>query len=198
METHTANERYLYSNESARKALLNWWESLMLSEAELKKKKPPVFPAPTVFKAQLKRCGSIDAAMMTEGFRALLFKLPKPLTAMLNAQDMERWAMIVVALVHVGSTSKFNLATTAGKKNDGDKPVVSELRFSQLRNAKTADEFVQRLRRILQQIKGTVNVIQLAKDIEQWVIEHNNPLPRKADKRISVKWAMDYYNVTGK
>jgi CRISPR system Cascade subunit CasB len=70
---------------------------------------------------------------------------------------------------------------------------VSELRFSQLQNSKTPDEFLRRMRRILKQINGEVSVEELGNDIEQWFFEHNQFRPRKAEKRISVRWAMDYY-----
>ena len=35
-------------------------------------------------------------------------------------------------------------------------------------------------------------------DIEQWFKEHNTLRPRKADKRIAVQWAMDYYRAASK
>jgi CRISPR system Cascade subunit CasB len=95
--------------------------------------------------------------------------------------------------VHVRKDTKQKFAFQAGRKTDGDKSVVSELRFSQLQNSKTPDEFLRRMRRILKQINGEVSVEELGNDIEQWFFEHNQFRPRKAEKRISVRWAMDYY-----
>lgn len=171
--------------------VLRWWQSMFLTPSELKEKGN--FPAPTAHRAQLKRCESIDAVMLTEGFRALWFALPEKLTAVAKSSDIECWATIAAALVHVKNNSKNKLATAAGSKAEGDKSVVSELRFAQLQNAKTPDDFLRRLRRILQQVKGDISVVSLAKDIEQWFSEHNTLRPRKADKRIAVQWAMDYY-----
>ena len=106
---------------------------------------------------------------------------------------MEIFAAIAAALVQVKNNSADKLATVAGKKSEGDKSVVSELRFSQLQNAKTTDDFIRRLRRILQQVKGKVSVTKLAKDIEGWFLEFYDTRPNQASKRISVQWAMDYY-----
>lgn len=171
--------------------VLRWWQSMFLTPNELKEKGN--FSAPTAHRAQLKRCESIDAVMLTEGFRALWFALPEELTTAAKSSDIECWATIAAALVYVKNNSKDKLATAAGSKAEGDKSVVSELRFAQLQDAKTPDDFLRRLRRILQQIKGEISVVYLATDIEQWFSEHYTFKPRKADKRISVQWAMDYY-----
>lgn len=173
-----------------------WWQCMFLSPDELKK--TGMFPAPTAHKAQLKRCDSIDAAMLTEGFRKLWFSLPEELTATAKSSEIECWATIAAALVYVKNDSKSKLAEAAGSKAGGEKSVVSELRFAQLQDAKTPDGFLRRLRRILQQIKGDISVTSLAKDIEQWFKEHNTLRPRKAEKRIAVQWAMDYYRAASK
>lgn len=168
-----------------------WWQCMFLSPDELKK--TGMFPAPTAHRAQLKRCDSIDAAMLTEGFRKLWFSLPVEITEKAKSTEIECWATIAAALVYVKNNSTSKLAEAAGSKAGGEKSVVSELRFAQLQDAKTPDDFLRRLRRILQQIKGDISVVSLAQDIEQWFKEHNTLRPRKADKRIAVQWAMDYY-----
>lgn len=191
MEKSNRTSMFIYQNEAVKSALLRWWQSMMLSADELKSKN--IKPAFSGMKAQLKRCESADAAMMTEGFRALWFSLPIELTEKAKAHDIERWATIASALVYVQQVSESKLAFAAGLKGDSDKSVVSEMRFSQLQNAKTPDEFSRRLRRILQQVKGKVAVLSLAQDIEQWFIEQNAFQPRKAENRVCVKWAMEYY-----
>lgn len=173
-----------------------WWQCMFLSPDELKK--IGMLPAPTAHRAQLKRCDSIDAAMLAEGFRKLWFSLPEELTQAAKASEIECWATIAAALVYVKSDSNTKLAEAAGNKGEGEKSVVSELRFAQLQGAKTSDDFLRRLRRILQQVKGNISVLSLAQDIEQWFKEHNTLRPRKADKRIAVQWAMDYYRAASK
>ncbi|MDO6564960.1 type I-E CRISPR-associated protein Cse2/CasB [Amphritea sp. 1_MG-2023] len=178
-------------DEQSKKVVLRWWQSMNLPADQLKGK--GIQLAPTVYKAQLKRCESTDAAMLTEGFRALWLGLGDDMIEKNDVKNIECWASIAAVLAHVKTDSKLKLAQAAGRKGEGDKSVVSELRFSQLQNAKTTDDFLRRIRRIVQQLKGDVSVIQLAEDIHQWFAEFYQLRPRKADKRISVQWAMDYY-----
>jgi CRISPR system Cascade subunit CasB len=173
------------------KQVLRWWQSMNLSSDQLKTK--GIQPVPTSHKAQLKRCESMDAAMLTAGFRTLWISLPNDINESNNARTIECWAGIAATLAHVRTDNQIQLAKAAGKKGDGDKSIVSELRFAQLQNAKTPEEFLRRMRRIVQQLKGEVSVINLADDIQQWFIEHYQLRPRAADKRIAVRWAMDYY-----
>lgn len=171
--------------------ILRWWQSMFLSGEKLKDK--GIIPAPTAHKAQLKRAESLDAVMLTAGFRSLWLSLPDALINEARPGKIECIAAIAAALAQVKNNTTEKLATVAGKKSEGDKSVVSELRFSQLQNAKTPDDFIRRLRRILQQVKGEANVVALAKDIEQWFSEFYGSRPNQASKRISVQWAMDYY-----
>ncbi|MCP9268361.1 type I-E CRISPR-associated protein Cse2/CasB [Xenorhabdus sp. XENO-1] len=178
-------------NKLSESTLLRWWESMFLSPSELKAKSR--YPAPTVYKAQLKRCQNIDAAMLTGGFRALWQNLSESDAETVDEETIIKWAMIAMTVVHVKHNVTTTLATAAGTKTENDKPVVSELRFAQLQGAKTPDEFVTRLRRTLQLIDGKVSMLDLAKDIEQWVCECHQQRPRRANQRLSVQWALEYY-----
>ena len=178
-------------DEHAKKAVLRWWQSMMLSESRLKELH--VRAAPTSYKAQLRRCDSIDGAMLSDGFRDLWLRLSDEITDSQSADTIECWATIAAALVHIKKEGNLSLAIAAGKKGDGDKSVVSELRFAQLQNAKSPEDFLRRIRRIIQQVKDDVSPLSVADNIHQWFAEHRQFRPRKADKRISVKWAMDYY-----
>lgn len=177
-------------------AILRWWQSMFLPTEQLREK--GIISAPTAHKAQLKRADGLDAVMLTEGFRALWLSLPEVLITASKPEKMECFAAIAAALVQVKSNVSEKVATVAGKKSDGDKSVVSELRFSQLQNAKSPDDFIRRLRRILQQVKGEAAVVALAKDIEAWFFEYYGFQPNQASKRISVQWAMDYYRAAAK
>ena len=178
-------------DNSTEALILRWWQSMCLSTEQLKEKR--IIPAPTAHKAQLKRADSLDAVMLTAGFRALWLSLPDDLITMAKPEKIESFAAIAATLVQIKNNSTDKLATAAGKKGEGDKSVVSELRFSQLQNAKTPDDFIRRLRRILQQVKGKASVTELAKDIESWFLEFYDTRPNQASKRASVQWAMDYY-----
>lgn len=178
-------------DEQSKQTVLRWWQSMNLPADQLKEK--GLISAPTVHKAQLKRCESADAAMLTEGFRTLWLSLDSELIETRKAQHIECWATIAAVLVHVKTDNKLKLAQAAGKKGDGDKSVVSELRFAQLQNAKSPDDLLRRMRRIVQQVKGELSVVRLAEDIHSWFAEQHQLRPCKADQRISVQWAMDYY-----
>ena len=173
---------------------LRWWKSMYASAGELKKE--GIQAAPTAWKAELKRAESIDAVLLTQGFRALWLSLSSEITGGNEKQvgeNMLCWAAVAGALVSVSDNHTESFAKLAGKRGDGDKPVVSEMRFAQLQQAQTPEEFLRRIRRIVKQLNGNVSVVQLAKDTCNWYQELTSNYPRQADKRIAVRWAMDYY-----
>lgn len=191
------NRDYLYIVE-------RWWQSMFLSESELKAKH--IFAAPTAFKAELKRCQSADDAMLLAGFRDLWVSLLdkglqtelETLSKTKQSHMLEAWATVAVVLVHIKFDNSEKLAVQAGKKLDkegkaADKSIVSELRFAKLQDAPNPKDFLLRLRRMVQQLDGKVSPTKVAADILQWFDEFYAFQPRKADKRISVQWAMDYY-----
>ncbi len=179
------------SSPSQELSFLRWWQAMFLPAEQLKEYGLQV--APTMHKAQLKRCKSLSAIMLTEGFRALWLSLPTEVIETATEKDFECWATLAGVLVYVKNDSKQKLAQAAGSKNNGDKSVVSELRFAQLQDASTAEEFLRRMRRILQQVNNEVAVAALIKDVQKWFTEHHNYRPERADKRIAVQWAMEYY-----
>ena len=183
-------------NDKIKVTILRWWQSMFLPAGVLKEK--GITPALNAHKAQLKRSDSLDSVMLTEGFRALWLSLPDAYIDSANPEKIECIAAICAALVYVKNDSAKKLATMAGQKEEGDKSTVSELRFSQLQNSKTPDDFIRRLRRILQQVKGESKVIALAEDVEKWFSEYYGARPNQASKRISVQWAMDYYRAAAK
>lgn len=177
--------------------LMRWWQAMMLSEQELTKLK--IRPAPTVFRAELKRAQTPEAVLMTQGFRALWLSLPEA------AQQRQKWSMLAWAtlagvLSHVkkqdGSRSfAFGLGQLDEKT---DKPRVSELRFQQLQGARTPEEFYRRLHRLIKQVNSQTRVISLARGVLDWFDEHYGYAPLRADKKIAVRWAMDYYQAAEK
>ncbi|MCD9527871.1 MULTISPECIES: type I-E CRISPR-associated protein Cse2/CasB [Photobacterium] len=172
------------------KVLRGWWQSLVLSDAELKEKH--LHSAPSGHKAKLKRTESVDAVLMQDAFRTLW--LSRPEQEHHSANNMECWAVIAASLVHVSPGYQDGIAAAAGKKPEkSDKSLVSEMRFSQLQAAKTPDELLRTLRRLLKLMKGKVEPLTLAKDIDQWFSEYHHSGLVRANNRISVKWAMDYY-----
>ncbi|EAR57645.1 hypothetical protein SKA34_08663 [Photobacterium sp. SKA34] len=172
------------------KLLMGWWQSLVLSDAELKEQY--LMSAPSGHKAKLMRAESVDAVLMQDAFHTLWLSLPEQDSHSVN--DMECWAVIAASLIHVSSGYRDGLAIAAGKKKENSHiSLVSEMRFSQLQAANTPDELLRTLRRLLKLMKGKVDPLTLARDIEQWFSEYHHSGLVRAKDRICVKWAMDYY-----
>lgn len=186
-----ADNLTLYAHPELERNILNWWSSLFLSFDELKKK--GISPAPSRYKAELKRCQTMTAVMLTEGFRSLWLSFPTELIKQAKKEDIERWAMIVAVLVYINTNSDKHFATVAGGKGESDKSIVSESRFLQLQSSRTEEEFLRRIRRILLQIKGNTSVILIAKDIEHWLLEKEKKRLVRPNQQVIVQWAMKYY-----
>lgn len=177
--------------------VMRWWQAMTLSEQELTALK--IRPAPTVFRAELKRAETPEAVLMTQGFRALWLSLPEP-ARQRRSWSMLAWATLAGVLSHVRlQDDSRSFAASLGKiDTNTDKPRVSELRFQQLQGARTPEEFYRRLNRLVKQVKGQTRVASLAKGILDWFDEHYGYAPLRADKKIAVRWAMDYYQATEK
>ena len=170
--------------------LFLWWQRLVLPQSQLKS--AGLRPAPSGYRAQLKRADSIDAILMQEAFQLLWAQMPQPET--LTASKMECVAVIAASLMYVVPGCEDSLGAAAGKKSGAtDKPLVSNLRFSKLMATQTPEEFYRTLRRVLLLIQGRVDPMKLSHDIELWFMEYNNQRSAEARNRLSVRWAMDYF-----
>ncbi|MEM9102448.1 MAG: type I-E CRISPR-associated protein Cse2/CasB [Pseudomonadota bacterium] len=191
----------------ARTAVQRWWQSMMLSPDEIEKIRKKLkleyyqlYPAPSVYKAQLRRCATAEEAIFTEGFRALWSSLPKDYVNTKSKKQIQCWGTIAAALVYIkpeANELSDNLAIAAGRKSDrnDDKPQVSELRFARLVNAKNPEELLRRLRQNLKIVKGKVSPVQMAKDIECWFYDTQTSNHKPSSKRLQLRWAMEYYKV---
>ncbi|AUJ72263.1 type I-E CRISPR-associated protein Cse2/CasB [Pseudoalteromonas sp. NC201] len=170
-----------------------WWISM--SNDEERQSAHRVKPAPTVFRAQLKRAARLDDVYLTQGFSALWQDLPAEIHDNQKHWLMPCFAVIAKSLSMVrGHHDSGSFAHDLGRvEAEGEKPLVSELRFQNLQAAKNEQEFVTQLSRLLAQLNNKTNILSLADDIACWFEEHNYQAPRRADKRIAVRWAMDYY-----
>ncbi|EMB6140781.1 hypothetical protein OUM58_003518, partial [Proteus mirabilis] len=108
MGSYKSKNITLYNYPELKINVLRWWESLFLSPNELSKK--GILPAPNRYKSELKRCDSITAIMLTEGFRALWLSFPVDLINNATTEDIERWAIIVAILVYITQDSEKHFA----------------------------------------------------------------------------------------
>ncbi|WP_419146732.1 type I-E CRISPR-associated protein Cse2/CasB [Pseudoalteromonas 'SMAR'] len=173
--------------------VFRWW--IAMSDDEATQAELSIRPAPTVFRAQLKRASRLDDVYLTQGFSKLWQALPVEIHDSNKHWLMPCFAVIAKSLSTVRSHhERGTFARDLGHVEEGaDKPVVSELRFQNLQAAKNEQEFVTQLCRLLAQLNNKTNILSLADDIACWFEEHNYQAPRRADKRIAVRWAMDYY-----
>lgn len=167
-----------------------WWHRLTNSELSQAREWPPL---PTAHKAILKRCHNLDEVMLSEPFQALWQMMPEEKQ---SASRMEVAALIAWVLASVRKDSKESLATNMARKagEGSERPRVSTLRFQQLIKSRDIEEFARRLRRVVQQVDGTVSVQALAREVENWYWQHRSPEPSiQPAKRQVLKWAMEYY-----
>lgn len=166
-----------------------WWHRLTYSS---RCKTEKWMALPTAHKAILRKCKSIDEVLMTEPFQHLWLTLPE---AKRTPKRMPLVAMLAWLLANVKTDGEKTLPKAMAERTtaDSESPKVSQLRFQQLINAKSPEDFNRRMRRILTQINGTVSVPRFASDVENWYWQTQLSTPPAPEKRQTLRWAMDYY-----
>lgn len=168
-----------------------WWQTMNLPPAELAK--AHLTPAGSANRAILRRCATLDAVCMTEGFRDLWGALAK-VDGTRGEIPIDVAAAIAAILCHVKRDEPGrSVATAAGRLDSAGRVRVSEMRFSRLLNARSLDELVIRLRRLMPLIESAVDVALLADNIADWARQLNSKRPMKPNQRIAMRWAMEYY-----
>lgn len=191
MSTIKTYSKDLFSLELAY-PLMRWWQSIHLSEQELKELEHPIKPAPTKYRAELKRCSTAEQVMLTEGFRTLWLVLINKVDS--KELNIEAWATVVGVLAEVRYQTEQNFAHELGVINpDTDKPMVSELRFQQLQSSKTSEELLQRFRRLVKQLSNKANPISVADDILCWHQEQQGIFAKETEHKLAIRWARGYY-----
>ncbi|NWO09716.1 type I-E CRISPR-associated protein Cse2/CasB [Chromohalobacter salexigens] len=181
-------------------ALRRWWQRLTLP-AEALKAHTYVPPWPKGIRATLRRCDTIEAAMLTEAFRHLWNQLPSNSESSQWQRDrsLQVWACValVVAELRDEQPQKPLGACLGEQKRETGKPHMSELRFQQLMACRTPEELIQRLRRALALIdKREVSAVCLADNIALWWREHQGALSAQPSQRLGFIWANDYFGAT--
>ncbi|SFX34213.1 type I-E CRISPR-associated protein Cse2/CasB [Marinospirillum alkaliphilum] len=172
--------------------LLQWWEAMNLSAEALGRP-----PAPTAWRAELKRAQSPEAVLLTEGFRNLWLKVrDQAFPDFLGEhQKMLAWAAVAGVLSHVRQNGRGRFAAVFGQKDaKTQKPLVSELRFHQLQASRTPEEFYRRMHRLVRLCGGEMPVQDLAKGILDWFVEQMGHKSGEISYGTAVRWALDYYS----
>ena len=154
-------------------------------------------------RAELRRNSLSELIFLQDGYTILANKLINN-DSKLAQTEVHYYALKIFA----------NVAAFAEKNNDkspfaaqlsekvkgGERNYLSELRFERLLASETPEEFCQGLIRAVK-LRGEkgVNLTSLADGIFLWMQEwdareHNWPADTNPFKRLSVRWAMDYFS----
>ncbi|WP_341668072.1 type I-E CRISPR-associated protein Cse2/CasB [Alcaligenes sp. SDU_A2] len=181
------------NSKTVQEKALRWWCSMVQSRDELEKQ--GIRPAPTRYRAELKRCAAVDDIVLTEGFRALWFSVADAQEPDADL-DVECLAVIAGVLAYVAVNGGSSVGGAAGKvdkdKSSG-KPLVSEQRFYKLLHVRSPNDLLRQLRRLAQQLGHTLPVEAVAADIVKWFDEKRRLRPGRTDQRVVVRWATDYF-----
>ncbi|MDH2436472.1 type I-E CRISPR-associated protein Cse2/CasB [Pokkaliibacter sp. MBI-7] len=155
--------------------LMRWWQSLDDNRG---------------VRARLRRVDRPDDALLTDSFFQFLSMMPQRWA---HPSHLYASALVATALAQVrqhNSSQRFAAQLGSG---DNDRPVMSELRFKQLIKSRTPEEFFRRLLRAIRLLNNSVNILSLTEGILHWYEEYLQGPDRDPIKRLSVKWAQDYY-----
>ena len=143
-------------------------------------------------RAQLRRAQSPDDVLLTTAFAHFLQHMPRRWSEDLAITDAALVAAVLARVRQDDSKTSFAKAL-ASPKVGGTKARMSELRFQQLQKSHTPEDFFKRLCRAVALLGGEVNIPALANDILHWLKENRTAPAIKAQDRLAVRWASDYY-----
>ncbi|QMI06377.1 type I-E CRISPR-associated protein Cse2/CasB [Citrobacter sp. RHB25-C09] len=149
-------------------------------------------------RASLRRSKTVNDAYIAEGFRDLLMQTQS--LWKIKGQEWRFTALAVTAALMAQVKSldeRHSFAEQLGQK-EGNRLVMSELRFARLSAVKTPDELLRQLRRAVKLLNGKVNLISLAEDVFRWCQENNDLLNsvrrvQRPTEFIRIRWALEYY-----
>ncbi|MBI5510182.1 MAG: type I-E CRISPR-associated protein Cse2/CasB [Deltaproteobacteria bacterium] len=153
--------------ESARQPSIwqSWWKQLQENRGG---------------RAELARCGTVAEAAFCAPFHLLRRRKGNPQAEI----ELNKLGLIAAVLAHVDKDDPD--AGSLGKQMaapQGDKAVVSDVRFRHLLRSNTTDwdERLVALVRVLRQLGGRASVDRLATDLWWW------------NDKTKQRWALDYY-----
>lgn len=136
------------------KVLHSWWQGLEEDRAS---------------RAILRRCATLDAVTLSPAYQRFYRYM---LACNCWSADAAPWqndklAAIAGLLAHVKTDDTQRLSVKMSELN-GDRPLVSELRFRDLLKVETTDDLFISLRRALPLVGHQASVYQLARDVYWW------------------------------
>ncbi|MDP0562630.1 MAG: type I-E CRISPR-associated protein Cse2/CasB [Candidatus Endonucleobacter sp. (ex Gigantidas childressi)] len=147
-------------------------------------------------RAELRRAESPEDILLTPAFSHFLQQMPEDWddSKKIQIQDAAMVAAVLARVKTAESNKKTTFATALAKpKEKRGKAAMSELRFQQLQKSRTPDDFFRRVCRAVALLNGKANIACLADDVLHWLQEHRYGPASKAQDRLAVRWASDYY-----
>lgn len=135
------------------KVLHQWWQGLEEDRAS---------------RAMLRRCSILDEVTLSPAYqRFYRYMLACSWPADAANWQNDKLAAIVGLLAHVKTDDTQRLSLKMSEQN-GDKPLVSELRFRDLLKVDGTDDLFISLRRALPLVGHQASIHQLARDVYWW------------------------------
>ncbi len=170
-------EYYFIHDQDDCSNLLRWWNWLDRNRGD---------------RARLRRVESPDDVLLTEAFSHFLQYMTEEWSEPEQLPSSALVAAIVAQVKEHNDRSLF-AEQLAAAKDGNDKPLMSELRFSQLQKSNDPTEFFRRLLRAVRMLNCKVNILSLANDVLHWMHEHQKGVNRNPQDRLAFCWANDYY-----
>lgn len=131
-------------------------------------------------RAMLRRCASLDEAVLSPAYqRFYRYMLACGWPAEASESQNDRLAAIAVLAALVKSNDEKDLPYRMSEK-DGERQLLSELRFRALLKIDSTDDLLTGLRRALPLIESKTSLLRLANDVYWW------------GDRTKKKWAYAY------
>jgi CRISPR system Cascade subunit CasB len=166
---------YHFWRREDQQALTDWWQWLEDNRGE---------------RARLRRCDTSGEILPQSAFHRLCRKPP-----WWEQHDVMGLAVIAGLSSHVAERNALALPAQMGQHREGgDKPRVSELRFQQIISSKDYDELFERLRRAIDLLGRSANIISLADGVFHWSQDRRDRYSEQPSHRFHYSWSKAYFN----
>lgn len=152
-------------------------------------------------RAELKRCNSWESVLAIPGFWELVHFLKKndDKDGNIFEHNLQKYivplAMTVGVISHIKEDSNDNLIAKMRDKNPDKSSKSTHLRFRQLIQSNTPNDFYRKMIRSLSFVDNKVNIKELVNDIFDW---YNEFVLLEKDyeptKWLLVKWSKNYFS----
>lgn len=196
-------QRRLLLNDIQTSLVRGWWESLQPETADSENQNARRYPYGRKERAILRRAQSLDDLVTNEAVIRLARDLWRRGNFKKNLEgddkNPEFWyydrvalAAGVIAHVKKDANDGKTLAASLGSAGEGDRPLMSAIRFKAMQRCRDVEDLFVHLRRAVRLAGGCVDVVQLMSDVMEWQREIVSAGHAGA-RSVKFSWARDYY-----